>query len=63
MAFPATDLMSAPDDDFVEPPAASRASPVRRPRRRGITEEALAWGALVLLALGPLIGWLLATLL
>ena len=61
MAFPASDLMPPPEDDFVDPPAARR--PALRPKPRGITVEALAWGALVLLAFGPVIGYLLATLL
>jgi hypothetical protein len=63
MFFSASDLFRTTDDDFVDlPVAARRPAPQPGPRRR-LTVEALAWVALVLLSFGPLIGYLLATLL
>jgi hypothetical protein len=62
MFFPAHKLMRSADDDSVDPSGlARRAAP--EPRRRRLTVEELAWAALVLLSFGPLIGYLLATLL
>jgi hypothetical protein len=63
MAYGDADLLTGFEDDSIAPPLVYRrpVAPLPTPAaRRGVTVEALAWGALVLLTLGPLIGFVLA---
>ena len=61
MALHIADFLSTEDDAVASMVARRRHGlPPRKPR---VTVEALAWAALVVLSFGPLIGYLLATLL
>jgi hypothetical protein len=60
MALHLADYLHTEDDAVAFTVPKPRRGGVRRQR---VTVEALAWAALVLLSFGPLIGYLLATLL
>jgi hypothetical protein len=61
MALHLADYLNTEDDAVAFTVARQRHGLQRRTHR--VTVEALAWAALVLLSFGPLIGYLLATLL
>jgi len=61
MALHLADYLNTEDDAVAFTLASPRNGVPRRKKR--VTVEALAWAALVVLSFGPLIGYLLATLL
>jgi len=61
MALHLADYLHSEDDAVAFTMPQARRGGVRRKQR--VTVEALAWAALVMLSFGPLIGYLLATLL